>query len=160
MEDDAASPAGRSYNRVVHEAPLTPVYLADVLSRTVVGQRQAIDEMAIALAKKLAGLPAGNVLLIGSSGTGKTTLMRAVEDWLAGRPDLAHRSTQIRIHANVLAQEAGDGQKAAVEIVVGIGEVDIGVQDLRRPGGLALRERQGTAQQPQGWRNHDSPLHT
>ena len=25
MEDDAASPAGRSYNRVVHEAPLTPV---------------------------------------------------------------------------------------------------------------------------------------
>lgn len=101
---------GAPYNRKVHDAPLTPVYLAEVLGHTVVGQRQAIDEMAIALAKKLAGLPAGNVLLIGSSGTGKTTLMRAVEDWLAGRPDLAYRSTQIRIHANVLAQEAEGGR--------------------------------------------------
>ena len=66
--------------------------------------------MSISLAKKLVGLRAGNVLLIGSSGTGKTTLMRAVERFLEGRPDLAERSTQIRIHANVLADEAEAGR--------------------------------------------------
>ncbi len=69
--------------------------------------------MAIALAKKLAGLPTGNVLLIGSSGTGKTTLMRAVEAFLASQSDLAERSTQIRVHANVLADEAESGRPGA-----------------------------------------------
>ncbi len=101
---------GRSYNRLVHDASLTPIALADALGRSVVGQKRAVEEMAIALAKKLAGLPAGNVLLIGSSGTGKTTLMRAVEQLLAGRPELAHRSIQIRVHANVLAEEAEGGR--------------------------------------------------
>jgi ATP-dependent Clp protease ATP-binding subunit ClpX len=93
----------------VHDASLTPVALADTLGRRVVGQARGVEEMAIALAKKLAGLPTGNVLLIGSSGTGKTTLMRSVEEVLAARSDLAHRSTQIRVHANVLAEEAESG---------------------------------------------------
>jgi ATP-dependent Clp protease ATP-binding subunit ClpX len=66
--------------------------------------------MSISLSKKLAGLRAGNVLLIGSSGTGKTTLMRAVEGFLASSPELARRSTQIRVHANVLADEAEGGR--------------------------------------------------
>ncbi len=105
-------PGGRggSYNLSVQDASLTPVALADALSCRVVGQDRGIEEMAIALAKKLAGLPTGNVLLIGSSGTGKTTLMRAVEEFLAGRPDLSHQSTQIRVHANVLANEAEGGR--------------------------------------------------
>jgi hypothetical protein len=38
--------------------------------------------MSVALAKKLAGLKVGNILPIGSSGSGKTPLMRAVE-WLS-----------------------------------------------------------------------------
>jgi ATP-dependent Clp protease ATP-binding subunit ClpX len=66
--------------------------------------------MAIALAKHLAGLSTGNILMIGSSGSGKTTLMRAVEEYLAGEPALAARSTVIRIHANVLAEDAARGQ--------------------------------------------------
>ena len=41
--------------------------------------------MSVALSKKLAGLRVGNILMIGSSGTGKTTLMRAVEA-LSRRP--------------------------------------------------------------------------
>ncbi len=94
----------------MHDASLTPVALAATLGRRVVGQSRGVEEMAIALAKKLVGLPTGNVLLIGSSGTGKTTLMRAVEEYLAARSDLAHRSTQIRVHANVLAEEAESGR--------------------------------------------------
>jgi ATP-dependent Clp protease ATP-binding subunit ClpX len=76
----------------------------------VIGQGPAVREMAVALAKHLAGVRAGNILMVGSSGTGKTTLMRAVEGYLAADPELAAGSTLIRIHANVLAQEAERGR--------------------------------------------------
>lgn len=88
----------------------TPKAIAEALSRRVLGQAPAVEEMAVALAKHLAGLATGNILMIGSSGTGKTTLMRAVEDYLAADPELAARSTAIRIHANVLADEAARGR--------------------------------------------------
>lgn len=84
--------------------------IAAELSRRVVGQREAVREMAIALAKKLAGLRVGNILMIGSSGTGKTTLMRAVESYLASDPELRVRSTVVRLHANVLGEEAEAGR--------------------------------------------------
>ncbi len=64
----------------------------------------------MALAKKLGGLTAGNILLIGASGSGKTTLMRAVEEYLASDAELAAGSTVIRIHANILAEEAQRGR--------------------------------------------------
>ena len=66
--------------------------------------------MSVALAKHLAGLPSGNILMIGSSGTGKTTLMRAVEGFLAAHPRLDRRSTLVRMHANVLGEEAAHGR--------------------------------------------------
>lgn len=92
------------------EAPPQAKSIADALDRRVIGQRTAVDEMAIALAKKLAGLPVGNVLLIGASGTGKTTLMRAVEAYLAAHGDLALKPVVVRMHANVLGEEARRGR--------------------------------------------------
>ncbi|MEM8964390.1 MAG: AAA family ATPase [Acidobacteriota bacterium] len=88
----------------------TPRQIAGELAKRVIGQRASIKEMSIALAKKLGGLPVGNILMIGSSGTGKTTLMRAVEDYLTEHPDLAIRSTVVRMHANVLGEEAEKGR--------------------------------------------------
>jgi ATP-dependent Clp protease ATP-binding subunit ClpX len=90
-------------------APPSPAQIARALEKRVVGQKDAVREMSIALAKKLAGLKVGNILLIGSSGSGKTTLMRAVEELLAANPALASRSTLVRIHANVLGEEAEQG---------------------------------------------------
>jgi ATP-dependent Clp protease ATP-binding subunit ClpX len=87
-------------------APPSPAQIAAALEKRVVGQKDAVREMSIALAKKVARLKVGNILLIGSSGSGKTTLMRAVEDLLAANPALALRSTVVRIHANVLGEEA------------------------------------------------------
>ena len=87
-----------------------PVDIAETLSRRVMGQPDAVREMAVALSKHLGGLRVGNILMIGSSGTGKTTLMRAVETYLASNPALALRSTVIRIHANVLGDEALRGR--------------------------------------------------
>lgn len=90
-----------------------PREIADALKRRLVGQEQAVREMAVALSKYLAGLKSGNILMIGSSGTGKTTLMRAVEEYLAAEPELESRSTLMRIHANVLGEEATGGQAGA-----------------------------------------------
>jgi len=87
-----------------------PIEIAESLSRRVMGQPDAVREMAVALSKHLAGLRVGNILMIGSSGTGKTTLMRAVETYLAADPNRAVRSTVIRIHANVLGDEALRGR--------------------------------------------------
>jgi ATP-dependent Clp protease ATP-binding subunit ClpX len=90
-------------------APPSPLQIAQALEKKVVGQKEAVREMSVALAKKLARLKVGNILLIGSSGSGKTTLMRAVEELLAANPALALRSTVVRIHANVLGEEAEQG---------------------------------------------------
>lgn len=87
----------------------SPRSIASVLEARVIGQPDAVREMSVALAKKLAGVHVGNILLIGSSGSGKTTLMRAVEEYLAARPDLAGLSTSLRVHANVLGEEAEQG---------------------------------------------------
>lgn len=88
----------------------TPQEVARALARRVVGQETAIREMSVALAKHLAGLPSGNILMIGPSGTGKTTVMRAVESFLADHPALEQRSTLVRMHANVLGEEAARGR--------------------------------------------------
>src|SRR5262249_35446014 len=93
--------------------PPPPVKIAAALAKRVFGQPEAVREISVALAKKLANLRVGNILLIGSSGSGKTTLMRAVEELLASNAALALRSTAVRIHANVLAEEAQEGQAGA-----------------------------------------------
>lgn len=87
----------------------SPSTIAVALETRVLGQPTAVREVAVAVSKKLAELPAGNVLLIGPSGSGKTTIMRAVESFLRSEPALERRSTLIRVHANILAQEAEEG---------------------------------------------------
>lgn len=94
-----------------------PLEISRALNSRVLGQDDAVREMAVALAKQLAGLRVGNILMIGSSGTGKTTLMRAVEGYLASDPVLATRSAVVRIHANVLGDEALRGRPG--EVVLG-----------------------------------------
>lgn len=85
--------------------PLRPREVFEELRKAVVGQDDAIRELAVALVKHLVGQPAPNILLVGNSGSGKTTLMRAVEKMLVSHPDLAHAANVVRINANVLAEE-------------------------------------------------------
>ncbi len=112
MGNEAPSPRSTSSRQSKAGAATfpTPVQIATVLEREVVGQREAVREMSVALAKKLARLRVGNILMIGSSGSGKTTLMRAVERLLSASPALTQRSTVVRIHANVLGEEAELGR--------------------------------------------------
>lgn len=92
----------------------SPIEIATALGERVIGQDDAVREMAVALAKKLADLSVGNILMIGSSGSGKTTVMRAVESFLAADSELSVRSTVVRIHANVLGEEAESGHPGEV----------------------------------------------
>ena len=85
--------------------PLRPRDIFEELRKSVVGQDEAIREIAVALVKHLVGHPAPNLLLIGNSGSGKTTLMRAVEQFLARTPDLGAYANVVRLNANVLADE-------------------------------------------------------
>lgn len=121
----------------------TPVEIATFLRRRVIGQEEAVREMSVALAKHLAGLATGNILMIGSSGTGKTTLMRAVEELLEGRPGLEARSTLVRVHANVLAEEARRGRpgQAVLERLLERAREKLGPAEVERRGTGAVLER-------------------
>ncbi|HET7435337.1 MAG TPA: AAA family ATPase [Thermoanaerobaculia bacterium] len=91
--------------------PLRPKEVFEELRKSVVGQDDALRELAVAIVKHLVGHPAPNILMIGNSGSGKTTLMRAVEQFLSQHRDLFDYANVLRINANVLAEEhAGYGK--------------------------------------------------
>jgi ATP-dependent Clp protease ATP-binding subunit ClpX len=115
-------------------SPPTPAEIARELSGRVIGQAGAVREMSIALAKHLAGLPTGNILMIGSSGTGKTTLLRAVEKYLRERPELGGDIAVVRLHANVLAEEARAGRPGSAVL----GRLADAVRDERLRRGAPL----------------------
>jgi ATP-dependent Clp protease ATP-binding subunit ClpX len=84
--------------------PLRPREVFEELRRVVVGQDDALREIAVAVVKHLVGHPAPNILVIGNSGSGKTTIMRAVEHYLGSLPNMSDANV-VRINANVLADE-------------------------------------------------------
>ena len=93
---------------------IQPKEILENLRRDVIGQDPALREMAVALYKHLIGHSAGNVLMIGNSGTGKTTIMKAVERFFRETTDYQKFATNIRINANVLADLASRGAQTNV----------------------------------------------
>ncbi len=85
--------------------PLRPKDIFEDLRKTVVGQDDAIRELSVAVVKHLVGQPAPNILLIGNSGSGKTTIMRAIEQFLSTRKGMGELANVVRLNANVLAEE-------------------------------------------------------
>ena len=62
---------------------MLPPEINNDLKRSVIGQSESLKFVSVAIFKHLQGEPFGNLMLIGSSGTGKTTIMRAVERFYA-----------------------------------------------------------------------------
>lgn len=75
------------------------------LSATVIDQTVALEQICVSLYKHLKGIKVGNILLIGNSGTGKTTIMRAIEKMFADDERLAQFTNTVRMNANVVATE-------------------------------------------------------
>jgi ATP-dependent Clp protease ATP-binding subunit ClpX len=86
---------------------MKPVEICDFLSRYVIGQEEALRYVSVAIFKHLQGEKYGNLLLIGNSGTGKTTIMRGIEALYQAHEELREHRVVLILNANTLATEEG-----------------------------------------------------
>ena len=86
---------------------LKPTDLYSFMHKSVVGQDDALRYVSVAIFKHLCGDAVGNLLMIGNSGTGKTTVMRAVEQLYLANPSFQKHRVVARLNANTLANEEG-----------------------------------------------------
>jgi ATP-dependent Clp protease ATP-binding subunit ClpX len=93
---------------------MTPTEIYRILSTDVIGQEEALRDMSVAIYKHLIEHAVGNVMMIGNSGTGKTTIMRATERFFAQARGYEKYATIIRINANLVADLASRGAQTNV----------------------------------------------
>ena len=93
---------------------MTPRDIFAILSENVIGQEKALQDMSVAIYKHLIEHSVGNVLMIGNSGTGKTTIMHAAERFFSRAQGFEKFSTIIRINANLVADLASRGKQTNV----------------------------------------------
>ena len=92
----------------------SPQALYRKLADHVIDQRTALEQISVTLYKHVRGLKIGNIMLIGNSGTGKTTIMRAIEKVFAEDPALSKFVNTIRLNANVVADETSSALETNV----------------------------------------------
>jgi ATP-dependent Clp protease ATP-binding subunit ClpX len=86
---------------------MKPTEINDVLAASVIGQEEALRYVAVAIFKHLQGEKFGNLLLIGNSGTGKTTIMRGIEALYAEHEEFREYRVVLIMNASTLATEEG-----------------------------------------------------
>jgi ATP-dependent Clp protease ATP-binding subunit ClpX len=86
---------------------MRPTEINELLKRDVIGQQDALRFVSVAIFKHLQGEPYGNLMMIGSSGTGKTTIMRAVERIYEEHDELQKYRVVVIINANTFATDEG-----------------------------------------------------
>ncbi len=86
--------------RPLHE--ITPPQIFDELRKGVLGQNSALRYVAVAVYKHTTGKVPGNILLIGNSGTGKTTIMNNIQRMYHDVPEYRPFRAMTIINANLL----------------------------------------------------------
>lgn len=86
---------------------MKPSEINQFLQRDLIGQEETLRYVAVAIFKHLQGEKFGNLLLIGNSGTGKTTIMRAVERLYSETEAFHEFRVVIIMNAHTLATEEG-----------------------------------------------------
>ena len=101
-----AAVAARSEKSEKGNLPVSmkPVEIYDVLSQSVIGQEESLRYVSVAIFKHLEGEKFGNLLLIGNSGTGKTTIMRGIERLYNAHEEFAEYRVVLIMNANTLAR--------------------------------------------------------
>jgi len=94
------------------EQLLLPTDIHAFLAGRVLGQEELLRRISVSLYKHIHGLPAPNVLLIGNSGTGKTTLMQAISTLYDGHAELERFRVMIIVNANTLTPEVENEDRA------------------------------------------------
>ena len=77
------------------------------LQRDVIGQEEVLRFVSVAIYKHMQGEPYGNLMLIGNSGTGKTTVMRAMERLYVEHAEFHKYRAVVILNANTFATESG-----------------------------------------------------
>jgi ATP-dependent Clp protease ATP-binding subunit ClpX len=86
---------------------MNPVDIYNVLQQRVIGQEETLKYVSVAIFKHLQGEKYGNLLLIGNSGTGKTTIMRAMEALYAAEEAFREHRVVLIMNTSTLATEEG-----------------------------------------------------
>jgi ATP-dependent Clp protease ATP-binding subunit ClpX len=86
---------------------MRPTDINEFLRHDVLGQEEALRFVSVAIFKHLQGEPYGNLLMLGNSGTGKTTIMRAMEHLYNSREDFKEFRVVVIMNANTLASDEG-----------------------------------------------------
>ena len=81
---------------------LKPPLIFEELQHGVLGQDRALRFVAVAIYKHITGKVAGNLLMIGNSGTGKTTIMNNIQRLYNELPELEPFRAVTVINANLL----------------------------------------------------------
>ena len=86
---------------------MQPTEINEKLRRDVIGQEETLKFVSVAIFKHLMGERYGNLMLIGNSGTGKTTVMRAMERLYAEHDEFSKYRVVVIMNANTFATEEG-----------------------------------------------------
>jgi ATP-dependent Clp protease ATP-binding subunit ClpX len=86
---------------------MRPPEINAFLERDVIGQSEALRFVSVAIFKHLQGEPFGNLMMIGNSGTGKTTIMRSMERLYQQHDEFAKYRVVIIMNANTFATDEG-----------------------------------------------------
>src|SRR5688572_18121065 len=89
------------------EPRMRPTDIYAHLREDVLGQEESLRFVSVAIFKHVAGERYGNLLLIGNSGTGKTTIMRSMERLYQATPEFHHHRVVVILNANQLATDEG-----------------------------------------------------
>jgi ATP-dependent Clp protease ATP-binding subunit ClpX len=116
---------------------ILPKEIFEFLSTMVLGQVDVLRLISVAVYKHISGIKAGNILLVGNSGTGKTTIMKTIQRFYLAHDQLQDFRVMAVVNANILSDEDGESNTArlftALESAVKKqrGE-DIGLEEMRR----------------------------
>ncbi|WP_167512306.1 AAA family ATPase [Oceanidesulfovibrio marinus] len=95
-------------------ASLMPNNIYEHLAARVLGQEAALRAISVAIYKHINHIGGARILMIGNSGTGKTTIMQAIEEFYAAHESLAEFRAMTIMNARTLLDEAGDVDTFAV----------------------------------------------
>jgi ATP-dependent Clp protease ATP-binding subunit ClpX len=98
--ETAPAPAGQDDRRSLLD--IRPPLIQDELRRGVLGQDRALGFVSVAVFKHTTGKVSGNILLIGNSGTGKTTIMNNIERLYHELPEYQPFRVMTILNANLL----------------------------------------------------------
>ena len=86
---------------------MLPIEINAYLEKDVIGQQESCRFVSVAIYKHLQGERFGNLMMIGNSGTGKTTIMRSMERLYAEHDEFQKYRAVVILNANTFATDEG-----------------------------------------------------